>query len=96
MEKPKAVTKVETKKASSHLASKTVAHKKTASSNGAPRAASPNGKIEVLGVTISHPDRLIFKDPPVTKGELAEFYAAASQWMLKDIAGHPVSSAALS
>ena len=31
MEKPKSVTKVETKKASSHLASKTVAHRKTAS-----------------------------------------------------------------
>ena len=91
MEKPKSVTKVATKPASSNLASKSVAHKKAPSSNGAPRVALPNGKIEVLGVTISHPDRLIFKDPPVTKGELAKFYAAASQWMLKDILGHPVS-----
>jgi bifunctional non-homologous end joining protein LigD len=91
MEKPKSATKVASKGASSNLASKSAAHKKAPSSNGAPRAVSPNGKIEVLGVTISHPDRLIFKDPPVTKGELAEFYAAASHWMLKDIAGHPIS-----
>jgi bifunctional non-homologous end joining protein LigD len=79
MEKPKSsVTKLKTKTESSNLASKTVAPKK--SSNGAPKVPLPNGKIEVLGVTISHPDRLIFKDPPVTKGELAEFYAAALQW----------------
>ena len=48
-------------------------------------------RIEVLGVAISHPDRVIFEDTGVTKGELAEYYAAAAPWMLKDIAGHPVS-----
>jgi bifunctional non-homologous end joining protein LigD len=96
------VTKVETqadtktRRATSSLtskshASKSSAPKKTATSNGAPKAAAPNGKIEVLGVTISHPERPIFKDPPITKGQLAEFYAAASPWMLKDIAAHPVS-----
>ena len=91
MEKPKPVTKVEPKNVSSNLASKNVARRKSASSNAVPKVTSLNGKIVVLGVPISHPDRLIFKDPPVTKGELAEFYAVASQWMLKDIAGHPVS-----
>src|SRR6202040_4096301 len=48
-------------------------------------------RIEVLGVAISHPDRVIFKDVGVTKGELAEFYTTASPWILKDIAGHPVT-----
>ena len=48
-------------------------------------------RLNVLGVSISHPDRVIFKDVGLTKGELAEYYAAASRWMLKDIAGHPVS-----
>ncbi|MFI5071120.1 MAG: non-homologous end-joining DNA ligase [Terriglobales bacterium] len=91
MEKPKSVTKVQPRNASSSLSSRNAAHRKAASSSAAPKAASSNGRIEVLGVSISHPDRLIFKDPPVTKGELAEFYAAASWWMLKDIAGHPVS-----
>ena len=44
-----------------------------------------------LGVSISHPDRVIFNDIGVTKGELAEYYAAAAPWILKDITGHPVS-----
>src|ERR1700690_310990 len=48
-------------------------------------------RLDVLGVSISHPDRVIFKDVGLTKGQLAEYYAAASRWMLKDIAGHPVS-----
>jgi bifunctional non-homologous end joining protein LigD len=48
-------------------------------------------RVEVIGVTISHPDRVIFEDLGVTKGELAEYYAAAAPWILKDIPGHPVS-----
>ena len=91
MEKPKSITKVASKNASSSLAAKNIAHQKGASSDRATKATTPNGKIDVLGVLVSHPDRLLFKNPPVTKGELAEFYAAASQWMLKDIASHPVS-----
>jgi bifunctional non-homologous end joining protein LigD len=54
-------------------------------------AKQTSDHLEVLGVGISHPDRVIFKDIGVTKGELAEFYAAISSWMLKDIAGHPVT-----
>jgi bifunctional non-homologous end joining protein LigD len=48
-------------------------------------------RIDVLGVAISHSNRVIFKDVGVTKGELANFYAAAASWILKDISGHPVS-----
>jgi bifunctional non-homologous end joining protein LigD len=58
-------------------------------SNSSPRKkAEP---LEVLGVRISNPDRVIFKDNGVTKGDLAKFYAAAAPWILKDLAGHPVS-----
>jgi bifunctional non-homologous end joining protein LigD len=46
---------------------------------------------EVLGVRLSHPDRIIFEDTGMTKGALAEYYAAAMPWILKDIAGHPVT-----
>jgi bifunctional non-homologous end joining protein LigD len=48
-------------------------------------------RLEVLGVAVSHPDRVVFEDTGVTKGELAKYYAAAAPWILKDIAGHPVS-----
>jgi bifunctional non-homologous end joining protein LigD len=48
-------------------------------------------RLEVAGVGVSHPDRVIFKDTGLTKGDLAKFYAAAAHWILKDIGGHPVS-----
>jgi bifunctional non-homologous end joining protein LigD len=45
----------------------------------------------VLGIKITHPDRVIFDDTGMTKLQLAEYYAALSSWVLKDLAGHPVS-----
>jgi bifunctional non-homologous end joining protein LigD len=48
-------------------------------------------QLAVGGVTISHPNRVIFMDIGLTKGELAEYYAAVAEWVLKDIADHPVS-----
>jgi bifunctional non-homologous end joining protein LigD len=56
-----------------------------------PARTAKSDLIEVLGVSISHPDRVIFEGIGVTKGELAEYYGAASKWILKDIADHPVS-----
>jgi bifunctional non-homologous end joining protein LigD len=48
-------------------------------------------RIDVLDVAVSHPDRIVFKDTGTTKGELAEYYAAVSHWILEDIAGHPIT-----
>ncbi|MDI1227489.1 MAG: DNA ligase D [bacterium] len=45
----------------------------------------------VQGITITNPDRVIFKDVQVTKGELAEYYGQVAPYMLKQIAGHPLS-----
>ena len=52
-----------------------------------PKSAAP----VLAGVTISHPERIIFKDTGLTKGQLAEYYAAASEWILRDLRGHPIS-----
>lgn len=46
---------------------------------------------EVLGVPITHPDRIVFEPLGITKLELAEYYAAAAQAMLLDIKNHPVT-----
>ncbi len=48
-------------------------------------------RLDVLGVSISHPDRVVFEDTGITKGQIAEFYAAAAPWMMKDLGGHPIS-----
>ncbi|WP_176596058.1 MULTISPECIES: DNA ligase D [Sphingobium] len=42
-------------------------------------------------VTISHPDRLIFPEAKITKGELADYYAAMGAAMLPWIAHRPIS-----
>jgi bifunctional non-homologous end joining protein LigD len=43
------------------------------------------------GVTITHPDRVISENGQVTKGELAEYYALAAPFMLPTIVRHPIS-----
>ena len=43
------------------------------------------------GVTITHPDRVISEAGHVTKGELAEYYAAVAPFLLPRIRRHPLS-----
>ena len=40
------------------------------------------GKLIIEGVEISHPDKVIFTDPVVTKGDVARYYAAVATRML--------------
>jgi bifunctional non-homologous end joining protein LigD len=49
------------------------------------------GKIVESGITITHPDRVISEIGHVTKGDLAEYYAAVAPFMLPSIARHPLS-----
>jgi bifunctional non-homologous end joining protein LigD len=43
------------------------------------------------GITITHPDRVISGNGHITKGALAEYYAAIAPWMLPQIVRHPLS-----
>jgi bifunctional non-homologous end joining protein LigD len=43
------------------------------------------------GIKISHPDRIISETGHITKGELAEYYAGVAQFILPQIARHPLS-----
>lgn len=53
--------------------------------------AGGDGTLKVAGIAISHPDRIIFKDAGITKGDIARYYDAASERML-DLAGNrPIS-----
>ena len=49
----------------------------------------------ILGVTISHPDKVLWPDAgdgrPVTKREFAEYLAAVGEWLLPHIEGRPCS-----
>ena len=43
------------------------------------------------GVTITHPDKVMFPDDGITKGDLAAYYRDVSAVMLPHIAGRPVT-----
>ena len=42
-------------------------------------------------VAISHPDKVLFPDDGITKGELAAYYETVSDVMLPHISGRPVT-----
>ena len=46
----------------------------------------------VAGVTITHPEREVFPDVPLSKGALAEYYEAVAPLMLPHVRNRPISS----
>jgi bifunctional non-homologous end joining protein LigD len=44
-----------------------------------------------MKVTITHPDRVVFPDSGITKGDLAAYYDRVSEWMLPHVRGRPIS-----
>jgi bifunctional non-homologous end joining protein LigD len=61
----------------------------------APKSAAPSGSDMILGVRISQPDKSLWPDAgdgrPVSKLELAQYYAAVGEWMIGHIEGRPCS-----
>jgi bifunctional non-homologous end joining protein LigD len=46
----------------------------------------------VLGIGLSHPDKVLWPgDPGITKRDLAEYLATVGPWMISHLAGHPCS-----
>src|SRR4029450_97781 len=54
------------------------------------RAMTP-GTLVAAGITITHPERVISASGHITKGELAEYYAAVASFMLPGIVRRPLS-----
>ena len=45
----------------------------------------------MTGVRITHPDKVLFPDDGITKGDLAAYYERVAEWMLPHVRGRPVS-----
>jgi bifunctional non-homologous end joining protein LigD len=69
-------------------------NKGKSSRNGiaSPALATENTKFLVLhGINVTHPARVISETGHITKGDLAQYYAAVAPLMLSTISGHPLS-----
>jgi bifunctional non-homologous end joining protein LigD len=55
------------------------------------KSAGSATKLVLHGINITHPDRVISQTSHLTKGALAEYYAAVAPFMLPQIVRHPVS-----
>jgi bifunctional non-homologous end joining protein LigD len=53
-------------------------------------AVKKNGA-DVVGVHLSHPDRIYWEDAGITKLELAEFYVQVWKWMRPHLVGRPIA-----
>src|SRR5262249_60448637 len=55
----------------------------------APRRAEE--AIELEGVRLTHPDRVLWPEVGVTKLELARYYIAIADWILPHVGGRPLA-----
>ncbi|HEX4129755.1 MAG TPA: DNA ligase D [Pirellulales bacterium] len=54
------------------------------------RASNDEPADTVLGVTLSHPEKVLYPEQGITKVELAQYYKQVTEWMLPQVAGRPI------
>jgi bifunctional non-homologous end joining protein LigD len=48
-------------------------------------------RVRVAGIAISNPSKVLYPDPGITKGEIAEYYEKVAPWMLPHVANRPLT-----
>jgi bifunctional non-homologous end joining protein LigD len=78
-------------KAPSMKPEKTKTEKTASSSKRSTSGRETADIVDVAGVSLTHPDRVLWEDQGVTKRELAEFYAGIGEWLLPHLANRPLT-----
>jgi bifunctional non-homologous end joining protein LigD len=81
---------VQEKRAASRKRSKPT-KTKLAETKPAGTKPAPAGTVEVAGVTLTHPDRVLWAEQGVTKQGLAEFYVEIADWVLPHVVNRPLA-----
>lgn len=54
-------------------------------------ASTPGSAVQVLGVPLTNPRRVLFPGDGITKRDLAEYYEKIAEWIVPHVAGRPLS-----
>lgn len=79
-----------TKSASKSPASKNSSSKSSGSKNSAGKSDTAD-ELRIEGIAITHPSRMVYPDLKLTKGDVVEYLAGVSKWMLPGIVGRPLT-----
>ena len=61
------------------------------SSTRGSRRSSDEESMEIAGVKLSHPNRVLYPEQGITKGDLAEYYEKVAERMLPYVSGRPLT-----
>lgn len=53
--------------------------------------AASTGTVDVAGIRITHPDRVVYPRPSLTKADLARYYERIADWVVPHVAGRPLT-----
>jgi bifunctional non-homologous end joining protein LigD len=56
-----------------------------------PIAGGSDAPVEVAGVRLTHPERVLYREQAITKLALARYYEAVADWMVPHVADRPLS-----
>ena len=54
-------------------------------------ASNPDAAVEVAGIKLTHPDRILYPEQGITKRELALYFEQSADWILPHVAGRPLT-----
>ncbi|HEY3162637.1 MAG TPA: DNA ligase D [Vicinamibacterales bacterium] len=64
---------------------------RTSQGNASRQGLRHGDKDRVAGVVISHPDRVVYPDPGLSKLDVARYYESIADWIVPHVAGRPLT-----